>query len=853
MTPFRPHFVFSQLAWLAAALLLSLMPLRAADRVYVPLSDWDFQAETTAGTPPPAGQGWGRIAVPHVFRQSGVADTAAGWYRKRIQVMDTKLRRHLLEVAGAASVCEVRVNGTRVGSHRGAYTAAIFDLSAALREGDNELLLRVGNGEEESRDCLSRSSLYHTPGGLYRGVRLISTGDVRFGPEHGAEGVFISAGTPGEDGLAPLSIEALVCNTAAATREVTVRHILKDPRGKAILELSEVLNLAPGERRRSVLAGKVDRPRLWAVRQPVLHMVESTISQGKSTFDRLNNEIGFRRIELREGRFLVNGVEVLLRGVNKHHMDEWRWNALTDEDLKTEWRSVEELGVNTVRLAHYPHSRLAYSLADHSGILVWAENGLAGQVWKKLKHEENSITQDGERITREMVRQHWNHPSIVIWSSGNETSIDVASHYASLIRGEDTSRLVTYAAAIEKPRGCDFDAYNTYDGWYGGHFSGFSKLPRNAYVSETGAGSWATHHVPYGTISWKVDQFEPEEYQELFTEYRLQQACRTNPSAHPMLLWWNFREFYDAKFKGNRNTKGMLTLAGKPKDIYWLWQSFLAPERRTLHLCGGNHFLRNFSPDNGIKAYGSAASAELFINGTPSGQCRNGEYRIPDTAWNDNGVEKQVPGIAINNVFFWKATLRPGRNVVEVRDSNGKSASMIIHQTAPDGSVPLEADAPIEDLTSSNPANPAAFISRPVAAQTPIFRDVDGTADNTFDAVPGPASGASWIATRRTGAKGMATALSFRAAKPLTVWVMHSLGTRPSVALGATEPEVQVAAAQLAPLLQAAGFRRSGGDFTWRDHTLVLAHAALWVRRVKADDYVTIPAVPVDCVVLLRD
>ncbi len=281
---------------------------------------------------------------------------------------------------------------------------------------------------------------------------------------------------------------------------------------------------------------------------------------------------------------------------------------MSDEELRREWQGMADLGVNLVRLPHYPHSPLEYDIADGRGIAVWAENGYAGQVWKGPGNEEKSVTPDGERLTREMVRQNWNHPSILFWSAGNETVVDVVSHYASVIRQEgDPTRLVTYAANDKEPQNCDFVAYNTYDGWYtSGPYTDFAKLPRNAIVSETGSGDWITQHVPYGTIKWSVDKYEPEEYSEMFAEYRLQTVCRNDTENRPLFLWWNFREFYNTKFKNNRNTKGLLTLAAAPKDTYFLFQAFLNPARPVVHLCGRSHFLRAFAPDNGIKAYSNA-------------------------------------------------------------------------------------------------------------------------------------------------------------------------------------------------------------------------------------------------------
>ena len=159
----------------------------------------------------------------------------------------------------------------------------------------------------------------------------------------------------------------------------------------------------------------------------------------------------------------------------------------------------------------------------------------------------------------------------------------MVNRYVQVIRQEaDPTRLVTYAATGDQmPKNCDFVAYNTYDGWYtSGPYTDFTKSPHNDMVSETGSGDWITHHVPYGTIKFTVDKYEPEEYSEMFTEYRLQTVCRNDVEKRPMFLWWNFREFYNLKFKLNRNTKGLYTLAGMPKDAVFLFKAFFNPVER---------------------------------------------------------------------------------------------------------------------------------------------------------------------------------------------------------------------------------------------------------------------------------
>ena len=334
------------------------------------------------------------------------------------------------------------------------------------------------------------------------------------------------------------------------------------------------------------------------------------------------------------------------RGVNKHAQNEYVWNAVSDEDLRREWQSMADLGVNLVRLPHYPHSRLEYDIADERGIAVWAENGYAGQIWKDPGNEGKD--RDARRRAPDprdgaAKLEPSQHPFL-------ERGQRNHSGRGQPLRRRDPAGSRSHAPDYlrrqrQDPQNCDFVADNTYDGWYtSGPYTDFARLPRNGMVSETGAGDWITHHVPYGTIKWSVDKYEPEEYSEMFAEYRLQTVCRNDAKSRPMFLWWNFREFYNLKFKSNRNTKGLLTLAGMPKDTYFLFQAFLNPARPVVHLCGRHHFLRAFAPDNGIKVYSNAGELQLTLNGVPQEKIKNGSYRIPDSEMKkNNGTLRRCP------------------------------------------------------------------------------------------------------------------------------------------------------------------------------------------------------------------
>jgi beta-galactosidase len=881
------YYLFRHLTIATAVVFLCTLNLPqreaiAQERQILPIKTWDFAVEapsidpasTSAPLPDsspanpvallnsqPANAAWKPVESPHIFRQSGLVDNSAGWYRHKFTLSRAdRGRRIFLRLDGAATVKDVFVNGRFIGEHKGAYTASAFDLTPAVRFGDaNELTLRISNRDSETKGMIARSTLFYVNGGMFRHSYLIKTGAVHIFPEMGSSGVYLTP-TGISEATAALAVRTVVKNPLPQSAAVTVRHIVKDPAGKVVARFETGGNIGAGETVNFAATGRVARPKLWALHQPNLYTVRTELRIGNRLSDVVNERTGFRTIELRDNQFFLNGKQTQLYGVNKHEQTEYLWNAVGDDAPRQEWQMMDEMGVNMVRLAHYPHSPLEYDIADQKGLAVWAENGFAGHAWPGASPEDKVTTPDGTRQTREMVRQNWNHPSILFWSSGNETIAGPASDYAVTIREEDPThlRLVTYASEGSLPKNVDFIARNTYDGWYGGgQYTGFSQLPRNAFVSETGSGEWITHHVPYGTLQWSVDKYEPAEYSELFTEYRLQTVIKDDAANRPMFLWWNFREFYDHKFKNNRNTKGIITLAGLPKDIFYLFQAFMNPKTPVVHLNGRHFFLRQFQPDNGIKAYSNARTLQLTVNGVPQGLKSNGDYRQPDLQNKDRNNNTSVaPGKNIDNVFFWKATLQPGRNVVEVNDGLGHRDSMVIYQKDPTQPLPANPDALVQELRSSNPQNEAVFINRPIEAQGPVYYDVDGQSDNTFDTLPEEIQGASWIATRRLSDPANKSDLSFRVnprSKGATVMVMFSLGTHPTITLKKPNDGIAKAAARFSQSLAAAGFKSAAKPVIWRDHDVERTDAALWSRSMSAGETLTIPGETLDYVVLIKN
>ena len=359
-------------------------------------------------------------------------------------------------------------------------------------------------------------------------------------------------------------------------------------------------------------------------------------------------------------------------------------------------------------------------------------------------------------------------------------------------------------------------------GWYGGYIASFdAHAVYYHWISETGAGgNIATHTASYLPTHW-VNEYEPEEYQQEVAEARCQTVFRDHAAQVPLFTWWTFRDFGDPRYKGV-NAKGLETYGGFRKDVYYLFQTFLKPTTPIVHLCGKPWFLRRKSSPfdiPGFKAYSSAAKLTLTLNGENFGTVDNGRYYTP-------------VGIHADNVFYWEAALKPGRNVVTVDDGAGHTDTGIFY-----GDDSPSNDGLVQNLTSSNAANPAMFIDQPIQAEWPFYDDFDGTGDNTFHLIPDILKDARWITMSRPTKTLNQMALSFMIAPKAgdtDVFLMFTASPAPSPTF-------------------LAGFTNTGVTGTWRDNRLNLVSYALYRKTVSGGATVRIPSAAVEYVVLVKN
>jgi beta-galactosidase len=780
------------------------------------LQSWKFLAsDSLTGAEAPAfdDSAWAAVSVPHTWDSvTLVTKHAHSWYRTHVAVAtEDAQKRFFVSFEGAFQVADVFVNGQHLGQHRGGFTQFVFDASPAVQVGDNVVAVQVSN--DDCADCLpdSNARLYKGYGGIYRKAWWTTTSRYHVATtDYASSGIYV---TPSGVSAASANVSAdvLLTNDGPADETFTVKSVLCDAMGNAVLTSQTDVVVKAGTTAKVTPTGMVSAPHLWGPGNPYLYTFVATVTVGGVVRDIVSEPIGFRSYQLTTTDFTLNGVSTRLRGMAKHQETEYSADAVSDAELTADWDAIQDLGLNYMRLVHYPHAQLEYDLADQRGIMVWAENGHTNS---------GAPTPNGDNINREMVHQNWNHPSIIFWSAGNEAGgVTATSEYAAVLKAADPSRPVVYASNGQTPANVDLLFHNSYAGWYGGSMYDFL-TSGDHWVSETGAGSSiATHTADSFAMKHTVDSFEPEEYGALVNEVRFDDLLR-NPSHVPAYSGWAFRDISDVKYKGLLNTKGLITFAGYKKDIFYHFKSLLRTSP-VVHLVGRQYFLRSAdgSGHGAIKAYSNAAKLTLSINGTLVGTESNDSYKHPN-------------GTPIHDVFLWADALVLGKNVVKIDDGAGNTDTMTVYYRGGGTTLPADPGAKVTNLTASN--GPAYFIDAPVGDQLPFYFDFDGTGDNTFDVVPAPAAGASWVATRRQSDTAKRTDLAFDLPSGADVFVLASKQ------------------AAVPGWISGGGFTDTGTPCRWRDNSPRLVDCSLYKRTLGAGAHVSLATTNIDYVVLVK-
>ena len=620
-----------------------------------------------------------RVDLPHTWNAqdalSGKIDykRGIGNYEKNLFIRpEWKGKRLFIRFEGVNNIADVFINRRHIGEHRGGYGAFIFEITGKVEYGkENSILVRVNNGEQ--LDIMPLVGDFNFYGGIYRDVHLLITDETCISPlDYASPGVRLI-----QDSVSHryAKVRAIVdlSNGSSGNQEVELNVRLLDGQ-RVVKEGTKNVNLSGNEVMQQELTFEIDQPHLWNGRQdPFLYQAEVTLFRNGQMVDRVTQPLGLRfyRIDSDKG-FFLNGKHLPLKGVCRHQDRSEVGNALRPQHHEEDAALMLEMGVNAVRLAHYPQATYFYDLMDKNGIIVWAEIPFVGPGGYNDKGfvDLPAFRANGKEQLKELIRQHYNHPSICVWGLFNELTelgdnpVEYIKELNVLAHQEDTTRPTTSASNQMGDLNfiTDAIAWNRYDGWYGGTPADLGKWLDRMHkdhpeiciaISEYGAGASIYHQQDSLVKTVPTSWWHPENWQ---TYYHIEnwKTISSRPYVWGSFVW-NMFDFGAAhRTEGDRpgiNDKGLVTFDRKVrKDAFYFYKANWNREEPMLYLTGKRNTVRTQRLQT-ITAFTNLSGAELFVNGKSYGKA------IPDSY----------------AILEWKnVELQPGENEIKVVSTNKK-------------------------------------------------------------------------------------------------------------------------------------------------------------------------------------
>ncbi len=656
---------------------------------------------------------WRRLNLPHdwgiegPFRQEYPGETGklpwwgVGWYRKHFDVSARDRGKQLyLDIDGAMSYATVWLNGRFVGGWPYGYASFRLDLTPFVEYGaQNVVAVRLDNPPDSSR--------WYPGGGIYRNVWLVKTA-----PVHVAHwGTYIR--TPEVTSQsATVWVNFTLENHSSAEADVTVRARLyeltpgaaKSAQPVAVADAPD-LNLPAGARDDINASTRVANPKLWSPARPNLYVAVTTVEQGGKTVDSYETVFGFRTVKFDAARgLLVNGEPVEIKGVCNHHDLGALGAAVNRRALERQLEILKEMGVNAIRTSHNPPAPELLELADRMGFLVMDE---AFDAWRrsKKKNDYHLLFDDWhEKDLRALVRRDRNHPSVIVWSTGNEIGEQgtpeghkLSQRLTDIVRNEDPTRPVTAGAnnlnagynGFQKT--LDVFGYNYKPQEYGKFREKNPAIPLFGSETSSTVSSRGEYFFPVeeekdkGKADFQVssyDLYAPRWATTPDAEFKGQDE---HPSVGGEFVWTGFDylgeptpfnadatnllNFSDPAAQARMSEElkaigrirvpsrssyfGIVDLAGFKKDRFYIYQARWRPELPVAHLLPHWNWPGREGQTTPVHVYTSGDEAELFLNGRSLGRKRRGalEYRL---RWDEVKYEPgEVRVVAYKNGRRW--------------------------------------------------------------------------------------------------------------------------------------------------------------------------------------------------------
>ncbi|WP_066630766.1 sugar-binding domain-containing protein [Labilibacter marinus] len=614
---------------------------------------------------------WSGVDVPHDWsfekgvqqkgaqgQGGGYHDGGIGWYRKMFLVKKESLSNiTYISFDGVYMNSEVWINGTLLGKRPYGYISFRYDISKYLKEGENTIAVRVDNSLEPS------ARWYH-PCGIYAPVNLIEVNPLHISPN----GVFVT--TPKiTDEKAEVNVEINLNVTTKLAKRTWVKTSIFSPEGK-VLETTQ--QEVTSTTKLLSLKTEVHKPQLWSPEIPTLYTAISQVLVGKKVIDEVKTNFGFRTIKWDQATgFWLNGENIKLKGACEHWEGGPVGGAWTKPMLRWKLQLLKDMGLNAIRPSHNPTPPMFYDICDEIGLLVMDE---IFDGWHKKAPQDygkQAFDEWWQRDIKEWITRDRNHPSIFVYSLGNETHSDIAPELVKYSRSIDNTRLYTSGAGNSE----DMDIIGVNGGSENQSFIENKRFDK-PFISTEAPHTWQTRGY-YRTHTWWRDNELPNTYplpnlteKEIFFyegidpkqwKNRKQrfnssydnatvricarknwEQMRDNPWHSGHFRWTGFDYYGEAGLVHgglpfNLFMGGALDVAGFKKDLYYFYQSQWTNETVLHMLPHWTHPRMKKGTVIPVWVYSNADEVELFLNGKSLRKDK------PGTVWDEMQCDWMVP------------------------------------------------------------------------------------------------------------------------------------------------------------------------------------------------------------------
>ena len=627
----------------------------------------------------------------------GALPGGIGWYRKHLNLNDNDASsRYVLHFDGAYMNTSVYVNGQLVGMRPYGFISFSYDITPYLKkQGDNVVAVKVDNSKQPN-------SRWYTGCGIYRHVYLMKSSDIRI-EEWGVQAL-----TEVKKGKGKVSLNTKIENPSGRSRRVIVHQTLWNKAHQMVSKASKACQVeANGATISQTL--NVNKPQLWSLESPNLYTVTTEIEENGRILDRDTISIGLRNVafDVKKG-FFLNGKNIKINGVCLHGDLGCLGTAINEDALYRQLLMMKDMGVNAIRCSHNPPAPELLNLCDSMGLLVMDEAFDSWMQGKTTYDYSIYFKTWAERDLRDMVLRDRNHPSIILWSIGNEVleqwnktksatvaledvnillnnsrdktllsttdtlnaSAKLTQFLASIVRRYDPTRLISAGCNEVSPNNNLFKSGALDVIGFNYHQKKVADVPQNFpgkpfIMTETVSAlhtrgyyrmpsdslyRWPTHKRPFTEPSFMCSSYDNSCAYWGSTHEQTWDIVKHTPYCSGQFIWTGFDYIGEPtpfNFPARSSYFGIVDLAGFPKDVYYLYQSEWT-NKPVLHVFPHWNWIEGQAIDLWCY-YNQADEVELFINGKSQGVRKKSNEHEYHVAWHVTYEPGEVRVVARKN------------------------------------------------------------------------------------------------------------------------------------------------------------------------------------------------------------